>query len=524
MAMSSTKGIPQIIAIASVSHDGKLNLKKTVLEHLGVRKAERLFLDTQNEILLSAAEGTGEEISVLAGNKLRLQEEVLNRLAIAGGSLVGYVQRENAVAVKKVEIVEEQGETATAFDLETTRRIVRKAITNPLPEELLPQLEDRYKDLHLNHDVGSFLRGRQTLEAWQARKILGISEASDEELRRELISARLLKQEADGSWENNVILTARNLRELAELGMTREDGEIQKAVQWLMDRPQSPHNPGMWFLTDELVEEQEEVVRRRMQQTSGTRDRFRKRPASEIKMVKAGDDLIRNSCGPRIMWPNAMALEALLALGYEENERVQTAIQTLMLGRWCECAYQHGLSIGSEISRKKRSSIDDFEKARITQYRYGGWRSLNDLRENVDYKAGTLRPRVAHTHREELDEYAVTGLISPQGCEWMTTSAFTPVRSRTARRVAEAHLWRFAGLQNTPDGRFSSPLGELWHSHAWYLQVFSGYDTPVAKVAILRSAPWILENQNEDGSWGAGPERESATLAVVKALRRVGLI
>ena len=177
------KGIPQIIAIVSLSQDGKLNLKRDVMDHLGVKKAERLFLGTQNEILLSATEGTGEEISVLGGNRLRLPEEVLNRLEIAGGSLVGFVQRENAVAVKKVEIVEEEGETAGTFDLETTHRIMRKAITNPMPEELLARLEEKHKDFRLKYDIEGFLRGRQTVEAWQAREILGMPEASDEELR-----------------------------------------------------------------------------------------------------------------------------------------------------------------------------------------------------------------------------------------------------------------------------------------------------------------------------------------------------
>ena len=65
---------------------------------------------------------------------------------------------------------------------------------------------------------------------------------------------------------------------------------------------------------------------------------------------------------------------------------------------------------------------------------------------------------------------------------------------------------------------------ERWFSQAGYLGIITGYDIPIAKVAILRSVPWILENQNEDGSWGEEHERESATLAVVRALKIVGLI
>ncbi|UCH51019.1 MAG: hypothetical protein JSV54_08460 [Chloroflexota bacterium] len=523
MAKGTIKGIPQIIAIISVSRDGKLNLKKVVMEHLGIKKAERLFLNTQNEILLSATEGTGEETPVLAGNKLRLPEEVLNRLEVTGGSLVGFVQREKAVAVKKVEIAEEEGERAGLFDLETPHKIVRKAVTTPMPEVLLPRLEVQYKDLHLNYDVKGFLRGRQTVEAWQAREILGISEASDEELRKELIRERLEKQEEDGSWGDSVIITVRNLRELAGLGMTQENEEIQRSVNWLLDRPQSQHNPGMWFLTDELVEEQEEIVRRRKQQTSGARVRFRKRPRSEINIVKAGDDLIRDACGPRIMWPNALVLEALLALGYEENDRVQACIRTLMLQEWCECGYQHGLSDFRRKIPYSTTEIENIESLCIGQYRRGGLRGLKELKENRAY-AGTQRPRVVNIQGKEDDKYALLGWTSTQNCEWMTTRALSLVKNSDARRVAEAHLWRFTGLQNTPDGKFSSPFGERWFSQAGYLEIVARYDSPVAKVAILRSIPWILENQNSDGSWGEESERESATLAVIRALKRVMII
>jgi len=117
MIRGLVKGIPQIIAIVRISRDGTLNLNKDIMDHLGVKKAEGLFLDTQNEVLVSTAEGTGEEIPVVAGGKIRLPEEALDRLEIAGGSLVGFIQRENAVAVKKVEIIEELPDTHTDITL-----------------------------------------------------------------------------------------------------------------------------------------------------------------------------------------------------------------------------------------------------------------------------------------------------------------------------------------------------------------------------------------------------------------------
>jgi len=53
-----------------------------------------------------------------------------------------------------------------------------------------------------------------------------------------------------------VVLTARHLRELGELGMTRGDEAVSQSARWLLGRPRSQWNPGMFFLTDELVAEQ----------------------------------------------------------------------------------------------------------------------------------------------------------------------------------------------------------------------------------------------------------------------------
>lgn len=525
MVRGLTKGIPQIIAMMPVSKDGCFNIKKIGLKHMGISEAERLFLDMDNEIILSAQKDAGKVISVTGGNRVQLPEEVLTRLDITSGALLGLVQRGSGIAVKKVEIVQEEGEKAAVYDIETAYKITRKAITNPPPDKLLPRLEKKYQDFHLKYDIRNFLISERTLEAWQARKILGLSEAPDEELRKELVKDRLNRQETNGSWENDVVLTARNLKELAELGMTREDREIREAVAWLLDRPQSPHNPGMWFLNDELVKEQEEVVERRMGQTRGPRERFRKLLNTEIAVVKAGNELIRSACGPRIVWPNALVLEALLALGYEDNERVQAAIQSLILGRWCECAYQHGFSIWSELTRKGPPLPEDIERDCMMEYTYGGIRSLDILKENVEYKAGMLIPRKIHLSKEDYDEYTLAlDNLNVSGCEVVTTKALSQVKNPEARRMAEAHLWRFAGLQHGSDGEFSSGITQKYLAETEYLNLYSLYDSPLARAVILRSVPWIIKNQNKDGSWGEGKERESATLAVIRALKKVGLI
>jgi hypothetical protein len=58
-------------------------------------------------------------------------------------------------------------------------------------------------------------------------------------------------------------------------------------------------------------------------------------------------------------------------------------------------------------------------------------------------------------------------------------------------------------------------------SQAGLLQILARYDHTASRVAIMRSLPWILGSQNDDGSWGDGKRADSETLAVVEALVRV---
>ena len=148
--------------------------------------------------------------------------------------------------------------------------------------------------------------------------------------------------------------------------------QIQTAIKWLLKRSESPDNPGMFFLTDELVGEQQEVMKRRAKQTEGPKDRFRKRPRSELKLITAVDELYDNPCGQRIMWPNAIVLEVLLEYGYEFNERVQTIIDTLTFGGWCECAYQHGPRRRKRTEPFSMKEIEKFEEQTLFEFKHGG--------------------------------------------------------------------------------------------------------------------------------------------------------
>jgi hypothetical protein len=519
-AVSESENIPQVVAIVSISAEGKLTLKKAVRQHLALQPGQSLFLDMQKELLLST-DAVGSEVPVDERNRVGLPERARERLEVVGKTLVALVQRPRAVAVKRVEIVEQAGDWSRLVDVETAYALTRRVETNPMPKDLLPKLEERYQDLSLPHDAASFLRGKRTLPAWKARGLLGQPEPSDDALREELVQERLEAQSADGSWENQVMVTARSLRELADLGMTREDEPTRRAAGWLLDRPQSIHNPGMFFGTDELVAEQARIVAERQR---GNRLRFREMKRSEQKRVMAGDDLIRTPCGPRIMWPNALVLEALLRFGYEQHERVQAALSFMRTHDWCECGYQHGGSDWNDVAPLETEQVEAFEMGCVNQFRYGGIHNLKEL-EQADMAHQPLQlPRVARTVTPDGDEYPLRMPDHIQGCEFITTRAMSRVRDPEMRRFAEAHLWRFASRQRAPSGEFAKEKHGSGFPQEGILEAVARYDHPASKVIVWRALPWIVEAQNEDGSWGQEPYRDGATLAVLSALGSVGAI
>ena len=178
--------VPQVVAITSISAEGKLTLKKAVRQYLGLQAGQSIFLDMREEILLSTA-ATGAEVPVDKRNCVNLPGRALEKLGVAEKALVGLVQRPGAVAVKRLEIAKEAGGWARLIDIETTCTLTRRVETNPMPKDLLPKLEERYRDLGLRYDVAGFLKGRQTLPAWKARRLLGKTEPSDDALREGLI-------------------------------------------------------------------------------------------------------------------------------------------------------------------------------------------------------------------------------------------------------------------------------------------------------------------------------------------------
>ena len=448
---------------------------------------------------------------------------MLEKLQLGKGTTVALIERGAALAVKKFDIEETDGQEARWIDVETDFMVTRRIETNPMPDVLLPKLVERCRDLKLKYDVRAFLKGGQTLEARLGRKILGMNYPSDESLKDSLISERLKKQHKNGSWDSSVTSTARNLRELTQLGMNQSDGRIGKGIVWLLARPQSRYVPGLWFATDELVREQAQIIKRRKRHTGkGPRERFKRATTREVNLVKAGDPLIADPCGPRIMWPSALVLEALLMLGCEKTERVQTALRTLTVNpNWCDNAYQHGLSDWKRTIPFSMEEIEFFDKICIRQFRYGG----------ICNPTGTLE-RGAFDHFRRIGHYStaqgeVYRLRMPcevgEGCRIMMVKALSLASDTKLRRIVNVNLWGFTGSLNfqhydvsdSPERRFSD-----WD--LFLLHIFARNDHPASMLVILRALPWIIDYQNKDGSWGSEYAKDATTCVIVDVLQSLG--
>jgi hypothetical protein len=521
-----TENLPQIVAIADLKREGGLYLCKSVRESLSVPKDGVVrCLVRDGEIWLTAQAHEGAPLALESRGRVTLPDDILTALRVADGEPVALIERPGGLALKCVAIERVPASAPKLVDEETPTQLTRRIETAPDPEVWLDRLREALAGTALPYDVRAFLVGRRSLDAWAARRTLGCPDSDDDEYRDALVSARVEAQSPDGSWGGDVVRTARVLRDLADLDLGRDHPAVDRGAAWLVARPQSDYNPGQWFATDALVAEQAQVIASR---EAGEGGRFRSLKVSQKRRVMAGDSLIRNPCGPLIMWPNALVLDALLRLGYGGHPRVETALRTMRSNDWCECGYQHGTHGWRRVDPMNDEELAAFETRCIRAYHCAGLASEDDLRKmDLSHRGSYLR--VERLSSNDGGRFRLAGPDHIQGCEFVTTRSMAVVDDPRMRRFAEAHLWRFASRQR-PDGTF--PPERYGTGFGWIgtLGLFARFDHPVAKLVILRAVPRLVDTQQPDGSWQQPVKvgrqtyarEDAATRTVIGCLRRVG--
>ena len=110
-----------------------------------------------------------------------------------------------------------------------------------------------------------------------------------------------------------------------------------------------------------------------------------------------------------------------------------------------------------------------------------------------------------------------------EGCNIIMVRALNRTKNEKMKKILELYLWRYAGLQNFKDGTFSlNPHRIFTDIQIVFLQIFLNYNQPISKVVILRALPWIIKNQNKDGSWGTELAKDTTTFTILSALLSLG--
>lgn len=510
--------IQEIISYGIISEKGIFTLKKSIREFLGFVENSTITITLGHEILLTQKEG-GVKLTIQEGYRVKLPSYVLEKLEFQGKIKICFIERINAVAIKRFEIQVVESEKPTISDFESQYKVTRRINTFRHPENIYQILKEQKNEYKLKFDPKIYWQKKRSFNSWKASKLLDLIIKDEELIRNDLIQERLATQLSNGSWDNNLLKTAKNLRELAELGLNSNYPKAQQTISWLISRPESQYNPGMFFLYDELVQEQLDVIESRTEQTSGPKERFRNRPKSELNQITAVDPLYFNPCGQRIMWANAIVMEALLSIGYEFHERIQTAMETLSFGKWCECHYQHGISDWKRKEPLTDNEITIFEKQVLFEFTHCGIHNIKQLSRKFSSKL----KRVKEITREHYKEYELRLPLPQQGCEYITVGALHKVINERLKRLVNAHLYRFAILlyNSLMQPQLAKEMEKYSITIYFQLQAISKHDSLPAKLAIYFALPWIIDNQNEDGSWGKEEYKESATLAVLDALNAI---
>ena len=266
--------------------------------------------------------------------------------------------------------------------------------------------------------------------------------------------------------------------------------------------------------------QQERIAQLRSQGKKAPELRTRNR--NEMRQVARGNALYRMACAPRTMWPNAFATGALVNLGYEKHARVQRGLEMLLRGGWCGCGVPGAETLGREVTL---ADLDDRVRTWAGRFRYGGLSDPSDLlKMDLTRKSGIRMPRVSREARDGHERFVLRLPDDIGPCALVTAQALYRAKGKRIRKRLESSLWNFACQQNVPDGAVSYTRNAICFGSTYQpavLDTFARYDYPMCEAAIMKALPWIHQQQNSDGSWGAEDDRDAATGAVVSALARV---
>ena len=295
---------------------------------------------------------SGDEITLVPGGdnraRLVLPDWVIEQLALKSGDTVCITRHGKALTLKKLALTQWETDIPGFIVMDTfSDRNVERGYTNHSAVDAI-QPDDLKAWLAL---MGTFridplapFRSMPGPLGFIARKsLLGESTAEDHALSAHYRQEIAQSQQADGSWDEDVMKTAVMAIRLLEFNMLVKDPVIQKAVTWLLALPEPEGLPGLFMFSQNLVERFNA-----WKSKPGAKGRpHRRESKGELQAFLDNVDFAINyandPCELRLTWTSALVLEALFRAGLQENPRVVVALNTLFRlsghGGWCGCGY-----------------------------------------------------------------------------------------------------------------------------------------------------------------------------------------
>jgi hypothetical protein len=189
---------------------------------------------------------------------------------------------------------------------------------------------------------------------------------------------------------------------------------------------------------------------------------------------------------------------------------------------WCDNSYQHGLSEWKRTEPPSIKNVKELKQFFIQSFKYGGIRNPQELaKADASHQPFHLR-RVTRLPSKKAERFFLRMPEASEGCRTMMIRALCQTSNPILKKILELFLWNYAAVQNYKDGTFTlHPQRTFTDMQLAFLQIYSNYDYTIARLALLRALPWIINNQNKDGSWGKEPYQDIATYIVVRSLVRL---
>jgi hypothetical protein len=521
--------------IALLSGDYPLS-KERVIYTCKLRKTLRIRKDAWEQFAGFPGVGVkpGAEIELVArqkgGSQVPVPDWVVEQLSLGAGGWVCITQREGQLYLKRLDLVERPTQIPgwividTFGDTAVTRTYSRCSDPDSIRLEDLEEWLGKMG--RFRHDpLVPFLKMNDLLGLLARKTFLGGFRDGDLDVvqaRREEIAGA---QQEKGSWGGSVLRTAANLIRLLELDATMQDSAVERAAQWLLERLEPAGLPGMFMVSEELVQRYNQWKTK-----PGAKGRpHRRESKGELQDFFGSVDYAINyaldACELRLTWTSALVLEALLRCRLHEEPRVVRAINTLFAlsghGGWCGCGY-----LDARVNIAAAEGTADWNPPLPQQ----------NSPHHIDWF-----PKERDILQATCDDRLLALEIGPRKAllvkSWHNTGLCTMVMHR-----ALSYHPRYAGstweVMDALRLAYCQSAYGTWGDMVYcssMLGFLSRLTHPLAAFLVLRSVPWLIRAQGADGMWeeravetdGKGcppPTKAESSFLILCALKQFGFL